>query len=98
MTIANERGHRFDVHGGQLKDITGLIVLVGSSALPEDCWRMRYHVSATVDFMLAQDYDHFRILETLRVPTPAARRRRILRSGAGEDQHLAARRRLRDIS
>jgi len=70
VTITNERGHAFNVRGAQLEGVISILVFIGSPALPEDCWRKRYHVSTTtgcfIHIVPADDY--FKILEILRVP------------------------------
>lgn len=69
IRITNERGHRFEVRGADLADLTKVIVYLGALALPEDCWRTRFHVSDTAGFIhVVAAHDYLGIIETLRVP------------------------------
>jgi hypothetical protein len=69
IRITNERGHAFDIRGNELADITKIVVFLGGRALPEDCWRKRYHVSRTAGFIhILAAHDYLGILEKLRVP------------------------------
>jgi hypothetical protein len=69
IRITNERGHSFDIRGAELTDITKIVVFLGGRALPEDCWRTRYHISRTAGFIhVLAAHDYLGILEKLRVP------------------------------
>jgi hypothetical protein len=69
ISITNERGHSFDVHGADLAEITKVVVFLGGRALPEDCWKKRYHISSTAGFIhVLAAHDYLGILEKLRVP------------------------------
>jgi hypothetical protein len=69
IQITNERGHRFDVRGAALTDVTKIIVYFGSRALPEECWQTRHYVSDTAGFIhVVAAHDYLGIVETLRVP------------------------------
>ena len=69
ICITNERGHSFYIRGAELADITKVVVFLAGRALPEDCWRTRYHVSRTAGFIhVLAAHDYLGILEKLRVP------------------------------
>jgi hypothetical protein len=69
IRITNERGHSFDIRGAELADITKVVVFLGGRALPDDCWRTRYHISRTAGFIhVLAAHDYLGILEKLRVP------------------------------
>jgi hypothetical protein len=64
ISITNERGHSFDIRGAELTDITKVVVFLAGRALPEDCWRTRYHVSRTAGFIhVLAAHDYLGILE-----------------------------------
>ncbi len=68
-SYTNERGHAFVIRGEELADITKIVVFLGGRALPEDCWRKRYHASRTARFIhILAAHDYLGILEKLRVP------------------------------
>lgn len=69
IQITNERGHRFDVRGAALTDVTKIIVYFGSKALPDEYWQTRHYVSDTAGFIhVVAAHDYLGIVETLRVP------------------------------
>jgi hypothetical protein len=69
ISITNKRGHSFDVRGAELADITKIVVFLGGRALPEDCWKKRYHISRTAGFIhVIAAHDYLGVLEKLRVP------------------------------
>jgi hypothetical protein len=69
IRVTNEHGHSFDIRGAELADITKVVVFLGGRALPEDCWKTRYHVSRTAGFIhVLAAHDYLGILEKLRVP------------------------------
>ena len=74
IRITNQRGHTFAIRGDTLAKVTKIVVFLPGPALPEDCWRKRYHVSQTAGFIhvLAAN-DYLGILENLRVPGDIAR-------------------------
>lgn len=69
IRITNERGHAFDIRGAELAEITKIVVFLGGQALPEECWKTRYHISRTGGFIhVLAAHDYLGILEKLRVP------------------------------
>jgi hypothetical protein len=69
IRITNERGHSFDIRGAELAEITKIVVFLGGRALPEDCWRTRYHISRTAGFIhVLAAHDYLGVVEKLRVP------------------------------
>jgi hypothetical protein len=69
ISITNERGYPFEIRCAELTEITKVVVFVGGRALPEECWRTRYHVSKTAGFIhVVALHDYLGILEKLRVP------------------------------
>ncbi len=75
IRITNEHGHSFEIERAHLRTITKIVVFLPAPALPEDCWRMHYHISkSTGSFIhLLPVNDYSGILETLRVPEDIAR-------------------------
>lgn len=74
IQITNQRGHHFEIRRNALTEITKIVVFLAGSALPEDCWKTRYHVSKTAGFIhILATNDYLGILEKLRVPEDIAR-------------------------
>jgi len=69
ICITNERGHAFNIKGAELTGITKIVVFLGASDLPDECWQKRFHLSRTVGFIhIIAAHDYLGILEKLRVP------------------------------
>lgn len=69
IKITNERGHDFELKTTQLLNVTKVVIFLAGRALPEECWRTRYHNSRSVGFIhIIAAHDYLGILETLRVP------------------------------
>jgi hypothetical protein len=69
IRIVNERGHSFDIQSRAIAETTKIVIFLGGMALPDDCLRMRYHISQSAGFIhLVAANDYLGILEKLRVP------------------------------
>lgn len=74
ISIANERGQRYNVSGADLRDVEKIILYAAGPALPDDCRRVRYHVSGTAGFIHVFERDDYRgVVETLAVPDEVRR-------------------------
>ncbi|MBY3369050.1 hypothetical protein [Rhizobium laguerreae] len=74
ISIANERGQRYDVAGSDVRYLEKIILYAGSPALPSDCRSVRYHVSQTAGFIHVFERDDYcDVVQTLSVPEEVRR-------------------------
>jgi hypothetical protein len=74
IRVPNERGHIFNLAGSAYADILKIVVYLPSQNLPEDCRRIRHHVSSSAGFIHIVDArDYLEIPRTLRVPLEVVR-------------------------
>ncbi|TCP90337.1 hypothetical protein C8J31_101175 [Rhizobium sp. PP-CC-2G-626] len=74
ISIANERGQRYDVSGNDIRHLEKIILYAAGPSLPDDCRRVRYHPSQTAGFIHVferNDYSH--VVQTLAVPDEVRR-------------------------
>ncbi|MBA8878278.1 hypothetical protein [Phyllobacterium myrsinacearum] len=74
ISIANERGQRYDVSGNDIRYLAKIILYAGGPSLPDDCRRIQYHVSKTAGFIhVFERNDYSRVVQTLAVPEEVRR-------------------------
>ncbi|GAC1043879.1 hypothetical protein [Rhizobium sp. No.120] len=74
ISIANERGQRYDVSSSDVRHLEKIILYAAGASLPEDCRRVRYHVSQTAGFIhIFQRDDYRQVVQTLAVPEEVRR-------------------------
>lgn len=93
IPVPNERGRVFNLAATAFKDVLKIVVYRPSPNLPEDCRRVRYHLSKTEGFIHIIDAsDYLELSRLLRVPEEVVRylryREWVLTKLAGENVSL----------
>jgi len=74
IRVPNERGHAFNLAGSAFADILKIIIYHPSPNLPDDCRRIRHHVSNSAGFIhIVEARDYLEIARTMRVPDEVVR-------------------------
>lgn len=74
ISISNERGQRYDVGEKDLTHVEKIILYAAGAALPDDCRRIRHHVSQTAGFIhVFERADYAAVIRTLAVPEEVRR-------------------------
>jgi hypothetical protein len=74
ICVPNERGHIFNLAGSAFTDLIKVVVYLPAPSLPEDCSRIRHHVSDSAGFIHIVDAtDYLELSRTLRVPEEVVR-------------------------
>lgn len=69
IRVPNERGHEFNLAANEFADILKIVIYSPSANLPDDCRRVRHHVSDSAGFIHIVDArDYLEIARTLQVP------------------------------
>lgn len=72
--MPNERGHAFNLAAHEFKEIVKLVVFLPSANLPDDCRRVRHHVSSTAGLVHILDArDYYQLSQVLKVPEEIVR-------------------------
>lgn len=74
ISIANERGQRYDISGNDIRDREKIILYAAGPSLPDDCRCIQYHISQTAGFIHVFEQDAYsRVVQTLAVPEEVRR-------------------------
>ncbi|MCA0035326.1 hypothetical protein [Mesorhizobium sp. B263B2A] len=74
IPVPNERGRVFNLAATAFKDVLKIVVYRPSPSLPEDCRRVRHHVSKTEGFIhIIEASDYLELSRLLRVPEEVVR-------------------------
>ncbi|HXL12479.1 MAG TPA: hypothetical protein VN941_00750 [Bradyrhizobium sp.] len=74
ILVPNERGHVFNLSGATFSNILKVVLYLPSANLPDDCSRIRHHMSRSAGFIHIVDArDYLEIARTLRVPEEVVR-------------------------
>ncbi|MBN9254817.1 MULTISPECIES: hypothetical protein [unclassified Mesorhizobium] len=74
IPVPNERGRIFNLAATAFKDVLKVVIYLPSPNLPEDCRRLRHHVSKTEGFIHIIDAgDYLELSRLLRVPEEVVR-------------------------
>jgi hypothetical protein len=69
IRLVNGHGYEIAIRRAKLEDVKRIVVFLPGRSLPEDCWEIKFHISATAGFIhILAANDYLGVLDKLRVP------------------------------
>jgi hypothetical protein len=74
ISVPNERGHVFNLAAHEFRAIIKIVIFLPAANFPDDCQRVRHHVSGTAGFIHILDArDYYHLSRILKVPEEIVR-------------------------